>query len=204
MNTSNNSLETLGSKISSVIYPKTSEENLINTIGICFESNDGVKCDCKTTEEHTKSETRKNPCRKNRPSSLMFDGVPIVKMVDTNHNWSWCKNSKPIKNGNEFNTTRTRCGMAIRNEHQIPAKPKLSHRQMFGQKRAYQAGNVPDKPVDIKKHITWTAHIVRGNYDEQVREREGKKSPSSSSNRRIIINQTNKSKVVKSDKEVIV
>ena len=42
MNTSNNSLETLGSKISSVIYPKTSEENLINTIGICFESNDGV------------------------------------------------------------------------------------------------------------------------------------------------------------------
>jgi len=195
MNTSNNSLETLGSKISSVIYPKTSEENLINTIGICFESNDGVKCDCKTTEEHTKSETRKNPCRKNRPSSLMFDGVPIVKMVEINHNWIWCPNSKH---------GTARCKMAIRNEHQKPAKPKLSHRQMYGQKRAYQAGNVPDKPVDIKKHITWTAHIVRGNYDEQVREREGKKSPSSSSNRRIIINQTNKSKVVKSDKEVIV
>ena len=197
MNTSNNSLETLGSKISSVIYPKTSEENLINTIGICFESNDGVKCDCKTTEEHTKSETRKNPCRKNRPSSLMFDGVPIVKMVEINHNWIWCPNSKH---------GTARCKMAIRNEHQIPAKPKLSHRQMFGQKRAYQAGNVPDKPVDIKKHITWTAHIVRGNYDEQVREREGKKSPSSSSNSRskIIINQTNKSKVVKSDKGVIV
>ena len=195
MNTSNNSLETLGSKISSVIYPKTSEENLINTIGICFESNDGVKCDCKTTEEHTKSETRKNPCRKNRPSSLMFDGVPIVKMVEINHNWIWCPNSKH---------GTARCKMAIRNEHQKPAKPKLSHRQMYGQKRAYQAGNVPDKPVDIKKHITWTAHIVRGNYDEQVREREGKKSPSSSSNRRIIINQTNKSKVVKSDKGVIV
>ena len=195
MNTSNNSLETLGSKISSVIYPKTSEENLINTIGICFESNDGVKCDCKTTEEHTKSETRKYPCRKNRPSSLMFDGVPIVKMVEINHNWIWCPNSKH---------GTARCKMAIRNEHQKPAKPKLSHRQMYGQKRAYQAGNVPDKPVDIKKHITWTAHIVRGNYDEQVREREGKKSPSSSSNRRIIINQTNKSKVVKSDKEVIV
>ena len=195
MNTSNNSLETLGSKISSVIYPKTSEENLINTIGICFESNDGVKCDCKTTEEHTKSETRKNPCRKNRPSSLMFDGVPIVKMVEINHNWISCPNSKH---------GTARCKMAIRNEHQKPAKPKLSHRQMYGQKRAYQAGNVPDKPVDIKKHITWTAHIVRGNYDEQVREREGKKSPSSSSNRRIIINQTNKSKVVKSDKEVIV
>ena len=121
MNTSNNSLETLGSKISSVIYPKTSEENLINTIGICFESNDGVKCDCKTTEEHTKSETRKNPCRKNRPSSLMFDGVPIVKMVEINHNWIWCPNSKH---------GTARCKMAIRNEHQKPAKPKLSHRQM--------------------------------------------------------------------------
>ena len=125
----------------------------------------------------------------------MFDGVPIVKMVEINHNWIWCPNSKH---------GTARCKMAIRNEHQKPAKPKLSHRQMYGQKRAYQAGNVPDKPVDIKKHITWTAHIVRGNYDEQVREREGKKSPSSSSNRRIIINQTNKSKVVKSDKEVIV
>ena len=195
MITSNISLETLGSKISNVIYPKTSEENLNNTIGICFESNDGLPCECITTEEHTKSETRKNPCRKNRPSSLMFDGVPIVKMVEINHNWIWCPNSKH---------GTARCKMAIRNEHQKPAKPKLSHRQMYGQKRAYQAVNVPDKPVDIKKHITWTAHIVRGNYDEQVREREGKKSPSSSSNRRIIINQTNKSKVVKSDKEVIV
>ena len=97
----------------------------------------------------------------------MFDGVPIVKMVEINHNWIWCPNSKH---------GTARCKMAIRNEHQKPAKPKLSHRQMYGQKRAYQAGNVPDKPVDIKKHITWTAHIVRGNYDEQVRER-GEKIP---------------------------
>jgi len=195
-NTSNNSLDTLGGKISSVIYPKTSEENLINTIGICFESNDGVSCDCMTTEEHTKSEDRKNPCRKNRPSSLMFDGVKIEKMVEINHNWNWCKNSKPTSDGN-----RTRCGMAIRREHQKPALKKLSHRQMFGQKRAYQAGNVPNRPVDISKHITWTAHIVRGKYDEEVKARA---SSSTSSNRRIIINQTNKSKVVKSSKEVII
>jgi len=200
MNTSTNSLETLGSKISSVIYPKTSEEKLNNTIGICFESNDGIKCDCKTTEEHTKSATRKNPCRKNRPSSLMFDGVPIEKLSEPRKNWSWCKNSKPIPNGNEFNKTRTRCGMAIRNEHQKPEVKKLTMQEMFGHKRHYLGGRVPDRPVDIKKHITWSAHIVRGKYDEQVRERQNASSTSS----KIIINQANKSKVVKSSKEVII
>ena len=176
MITSNNSLETLGSKISNVIYPKTSEENLNNTIGICFESNDGVPCECITTEEHTKSETRKNPCRKNRPSSLMFDGVPIVKMVDINHNWIWCPNSKH---------GTTRCKMAIRNEHQIPPKPKLTMQQMYGHKRVYQAGQVPDKSVDVAKHITWTAKIVRGKYDEEVKARQNASSSVATTNQEV-------------------
>ena len=44
MITSNNSMETLGSKISSVIYPKQSMEKLNSCSNICFESNDGVPC----------------------------------------------------------------------------------------------------------------------------------------------------------------
>ena len=161
MITSNNSLETLGSKISNVIYPKTSEENLNNTIGICFESNDGVPCECITTEEHTKSETRKNPCRKNRPSSLMFDGVPIVKMVDINHNWIWCPNSKH---------GTARCKMAIRNEHQIPPKPKLTMQQMYGHKRVYQAGQVPDKSVDVTTAFLVLELVHESDIDKMFKE----------------------------------
>ena len=106
----------------------------------------------------------------------MFDGVPIVKMVDINHNWIWCPNSKH---------GTARCKMAIRNEHQIPPKPKLTMQQMYGHKRVYQAGQVPDKSVDVAKHITWTAKIVRGKYDEEVKARQNASSSAATTNQEV-------------------
>jgi hypothetical protein len=172
MITSNNSMETLGSKISSVIYPKQSMEKLNSCSNICFESNDGVPCECITIEEHTKSETRKNPCRKNRPSSIMFDGVPIEKLAEPRKNWIWCPNSKH---------GTARCKMAIRNEHQIPAQKKLTMQEMFGHKRHYLGGRVPDKAVDVEASIRYQAILVRGKGDYKVREDRARLEASSTS-----------------------
>ena len=178
MITSNYSMDNLGSKISNVIYPKTSEEKLNDCSDICYESNDGKSCDCITEEEHKKGKDvylmtakgviiyHKKPCNKNRPSSLMFDGIKLVRVAKPNKNWSWCKNSK-LRYDDEFSTwIRTRCGMAIRNEHQKPAQKKLTHEQMFGKMRIY-LGDIPKPSPDVEAVIRWQARLVRGKYDEE-------------------------------------
>ena len=182
MITSNYSMDNLGSKMSNVIYPKTSMEDLNNCSNICFESNDGKSCDCITETEHKKGKDvylmtakgviiyHQKPCNKNRPSSLMFDGIKLVRVAKPNKNWSWCENSKPTQDGN-----RTRCGMAIRNEHQKPAQKKLTHEQMFGKMRIYQ-GSIPIASPDIEAVIRWQASKARGKYDEEVKARASSSS----------------------------
>ena len=86
------------------------------------------------------------PCNKNRSNSLMFDGFKLVRVAMPNKNWSWCKGG---------------CGMAIRNEHQRPPKPKLTHEQMFGKKRIYQ-GSIPKPSPDVEAVIRWQASKARG------------------------------------------
>ena len=161
MNTSDFSMDNLGGKISSVIYPKSSMEDLNNCSNICYESNDGKSCDCITTKEHLES------CNKNRPSSLMFDGIKIVRVAKPNKNWIRCK-----------------CGMAIRNEHQHPAKPKLTYEQMYGKMRIYQ-GSIPRPSPDVEAVIRWQAHLVRGTYDEEVKARQNASSSSTVKRERV-------------------
>ena len=57
--------------------------------------------------------------------------------------------------------------------------------QMYGHKRVYQAGQVPDKSVDVAKHITWTAKIVRGKYDEEVKARQNASSSAATTNQEV-------------------
>ena len=161
MITSDYSMDNLGSKISNVIYPKSSMEDLNDCSNICFESNDGKSCDCITTKEHLES------CNKNRPSSLMFDGIKIVRVAKPNKNWLRCK-----------------CGMAIRNEHQRPPKAKLTHEQMFGKMRIYQ-GSIPKPSPDVEAVIRWQAHLVRGKYDEEVKARQNASSSSTVKRERV-------------------
>ena len=132
-----------------VIYPKKSEEKLNDCSNICFESNDGKSCDCITTKEHLEVDDDGKSCNKNRPSSLMFDGIKIVRVAKPNKNWLRCK-----------------CGMAIRNEHQRPPKAKLTHEQMFGKMRIYQ-GSIPRPSPDVEAVIRWQARKTRGEYDEE-------------------------------------
>ena len=158
MITSDYSMDNLGSKMSNAIYPKTSSEDLHNCANICYESNDGKSCDCITEVEHKKGKDvylmtakgviiyHQKPCNKNRSNSLMFDGFKLVRVAMPNKNWSWCKGG---------------CGMAIRNEHQRPPKPKLTHEQMFGKMRIYQ-GSIPKPSPDVEAVIRWQASKARG------------------------------------------
>ena len=162
MITSNYSMDNLGSKISNVIYPKTSIEDLNDCSNICYESNDGVSCDCITEEEHKKGKDvylmtakgviiyHKKPCNKNRPSSLMFDGIKLVRVAMPKKNWSRCK-----------------CGMPIRRQDERPTPRKaLTHNEMFGKMRIYQ-GSIPRPSPDIEAVIRWQARKTRGKYDEE-------------------------------------
>ena len=139
MITSNYSMDNLGTKISNVIYPKSSMEDLNDCSNICFESNDGEPCECITTKEHLES------CNKNRPSSLMFDGFKLVRVATPKKNWSRCK-----------------CGMPIRRQDERPTPRKaLTHQQMFGKMRIYQ-GSIPRPSPDVETVIRQQASKARG------------------------------------------